>query len=85
MTQISTPGVYDLPAEVYHADPCVEPSLMKSTPKFSPKPPRVTRPTPPQNSRPYRGSYRREIPRRVRRKGTVGMTSGKDRNPAPGG
>jgi hypothetical protein len=27
MTQISTPGVYDLPAEVYHADPAPQPSL----------------------------------------------------------
>lgn len=28
--KIDRPGVYDIPAEVYHADPCVEPSLSSS-------------------------------------------------------
>lgn len=30
MTTITTPGVYDIPAEEYHADPCPEPSLSAS-------------------------------------------------------
>lgn len=31
---ITEPGVYDIPAEVYHADPCVEPSLSNSIAKI---------------------------------------------------
>lgn len=33
MTKISAPGVYDLPAAIYHADPCPEPSLSSSVAK----------------------------------------------------
>ena len=33
MMKIELPGVYDMPAEDYHADPCLEPSLSASIAK----------------------------------------------------
>ena len=30
MTHIEAPGIYDIPEDVYHADPCIQPSLSSS-------------------------------------------------------